>query len=486
MRKYFTLLLALWMAAVSCSACGGKEASIQKTDTDPSAQIADTTQDTEETGLQLNIPTEDHGGQDFHILVPTEKAYEFVTESTGEVVNDVVFQRSQKTEEHFGIRFSYQYEFGNWETRDSYNNFIKNAVLSGDSTYDVATGFVVCTLPIYMQGSLLNLMTLEDLHLDNPWWMNDQYENLNVNGQLFCAFGDANLSVYKDCSVVYFNKKVLTDFKLEDPYALVREGTWTKEKMLTMAEAVMTDLDGDTKITPTTDRIGVYGQGVPIRAFQTAFDVEIITTDENGNRIVSELTDRIAQTHEWITGFMKKPYMYGEFGPVDFYQFCGIFADNRSLFHVSFIYVLEGELMRNMDADFGIVPYPKFDEAQTQYRTQIGTSSNIVFMPKTAADPNLSCRVLEVLNYYSMLDVIPVYYTVALENKYTRDNDVPEMLALIREGMIMDFSFAYSTCFNNGFPNTILTENDINIASRMKSVEKTWTKDLEQLTKISD
>lgn len=102
MRKYFTLLLALWMAAVSCLACGGKEASIQKTDTDPSAQIADTTQDTEETGLQLNIPTEDHGGQDFHILVPTEKAYEFVTESTGEVVNDAVFQRSQKTPEDRG------------------------------------------------------------------------------------------------------------------------------------------------------------------------------------------------------------------------------------------------------------------------------------------------------------------------------------------------------------------------------------------------
>ena len=491
MKKSIALLLALLTAVLPLAACseGGTQpetAGNAPAEAVPSASPEETPVEPEETVIPLGIPAEDNGGRDFHMLVPTEKAYEFVTESTGEVVNDAILARSQKTEELFGISFSYQYELGGWDTRDSYNNFIKNAVLAGDSAYDVTTGYVVCTLPIYLQGSLINLMTLDDLHLENPWWMNSQYENLNVSGQLFCAFGDANLSVYKDCSVIYFNKQVLTDYQLEDPYSLVREGTWTMEKMLSMSETVLTDLNGDTKIDPETDRIGLYGQGVPIRAFQTSLDVEMIGTDEEGNRYVTGLTERMLQAYEWVNSFRHRDDLYGEFAAVDFYQFCHILAENRSLFHNSYIYIIEGDVMRNMEADFGIVPYPKFDVNQPQYRTQIGTSSNIVFLPKTASDPNLSCRVLEALNYYSMLDVIPTYYTVALENKYTRDKDVPEMLALIRDGMTMDFAFAYSTCFNSGWPNTVLVEADIDLASRMKGLEKMWKKDLERLSKIPE
>ena len=481
------ILLALLLPLVSCAATDQTDEPTKPTAADtPAADNTQTPVQEEETVIPLGIPEEDNGGRDFHMLVPTEKAYEFVTEATGEVVNDAIFERSNKTADLFNISFSYQYELGGWDTRDTYNNIIKNAVLAGDASYDVTTGYIVCTLPVYLQGSLLDLTTLGDLHLDNPWWMNGQFENLNVDGHLFCAFGDANLSVYKDCSVVYFNKQVLTDFGLEDPYSLVREGTWVMPKLLEMSEAVLTDLDGNTKIDPAVDRIGTYGQGVPMRAFQTSLEVKAIDTDDEGNRYVVGLTERMLQAHEWVNSFLHRDDLYAEYGAVDFYQFCSAFAENRSLFHLSYIYIIEGDVLRNMEADFGIVPYPKFDEAQERYKTQIGTSSNVIFLPKTASDPELSCRVLEALNYYSMLDVIPTYYTVALENKYTRDKDVPEMLALIRDGMTMDFAFAYSTCFNNTWPNLILVWGDVDLASQMKTIQKIWKKDLEKLAKIPE
>lgn len=490
MKKRPIAILVLLAFLLTLSSCAATNRTDETEQTDgpatPAEDNAQTPAGEEETVIPLGIPEEDNGGRDFHMLVPTEKAYEFVTEATGEVVNDAILERSLKTEELFNIKFSYQYEPGGWDTRDTYNNIIKNAVLAGDSSYDVTTGYIVCTLPIYMQGSLLDLTALNDLHLDNPWWMNGQFENLNVDGHLFCAFGDGNLSVYKDCAVVYFNKQVLNDYGLEDPYSLVREGTWVMPKLLEMSEAVLTDLDGSTKIDPAADRIGTYGQGVPMRAFQTALDVKMIGTDDDGNRCVVGLTERMLQAYEWVNSFRHRDDLYAEYGAVDFYQFCSAFAENRSLFHLSYIYIIEGDVLRNMEADFGIIPYPKFDETQEQYKTQIGTSSNVIFLPKTASDPEFSCRVLEALNYYSMLNVIPTYYTVALENKYTRDKDVPEMLALIREGMTMDFAFAYSTCFNNGWPNTVLVEADANLASRMKGLEKMWKKDLERLCKIPE
>ena len=208
MKKQTALFLALLLIASLSTACSEKTTSSEVGEETvlPSAEQnpgePETPAEEEETVIPLGIPEEDNGGRDFHVLVPTEKAYEFVTESTGEVVNDAILGRSQKTEELFGLSFSYQYELGGWDTRDSYNNFIKNAVLAGDTTYDLATGYIVCSLPLYLQGSLMDFTTVEDLSLDNPWWMNGLYDDLNIDGHLFCVFGDANLSVYKDCSVI--------------------------------------------------------------------------------------------------------------------------------------------------------------------------------------------------------------------------------------------------------------------------------------------
>ena len=113
--------------------------------------------------------------------------------------------------------------------------------------------------------------------------------------------------------------------------------------------------------------------------------------------------------------------------------------------------------------------------------TQIGTSSNVNFLPITCSDPDLSCRVMETLACHSMLNVVPTYYTVALENKYTRDEDVPEMLALIREGMTMNFDFAFSTSPNMAGTNVVFMRANGNISSHMASMTKVWTAGIEKL-----
>ena len=479
-RPIILLLAAILL--IQLIACGqdGSASSLPDSDGTAASAEPDTTTVPEETVVPLGIEKEDNGGRDFHILVPTEKNYEFVTESNGEVVNDAMLARSQKAEELFNIRFSYQYEPGGWDTRDPYNKIISSAVLAGDSAYDIATGYIVCTLPLYMKGVFIDLASVPSIDLDNQWWMRDLYSDLNIGGKLYCVFGDGNLSVYKDCSIVYFNKQVLDDFGLENPYELVRSSTWTMPKMLEMSETVKADLNGDSKIDKDNDRIGAYGQGVPMRAFQTALDVKIFDTGENGERIVVGLTDRLVTAYELVNNFYHREDLYAEFNAVDFPTFTSILAENRALFHMSYLNVLEGDVMRNMEADFGLVPYPKLDESQEKYKAQIGTATNVMFMPKTVSDPALSGRVMEALNYYSMLEVIPTYYTVALQQKYTRDADVPEMLDIIREGMTMDFAFAYSTCFSDPWPNTVMVQKDADMASYIAKAQPKWEKQIEK------
>ena len=140
--------------------------------------------------------------------------------------------------------------------------------------------------------------------------------------------------------------------------------------------------------------------------------------------------------------------------------------------------------MRNMTSDFGILPYPKADNTQEKYHTQIGTSTSTFFVPITAKDRDMTAMVCEALSYYSMKDVTPNYYEVALKEKYTRDEDVKSILEIVRDGAQMDFTFAYSTLFEP-FTNC-LTEfrasPDVNITTYYAKNQSSWQTTLEKIT----
>lgn len=478
-KRILSLLLAalLITSAVSC----GSETD-PETSADPGTTGTDTaaveTEETE-TEVALNIPKEDNGGRTFQMLVPTEKAYEFVEESTGETVNDAVYNRSLITEEHFNIKFQYQYDFDAWGPHDNYNKIISNSVMASDGGYDIVTGFVVLTLPLLANGYFLDFASQEDLNLENPWWIYDQYEALQLDGKLYTLMGDVNLSVYKDCCVVYFNKTVLDNYQLEDPYTLVRENKWVIDKFIEMGSAAVKDLNGDGAIDRDNDALASYLGHVPFRTFQTALDVHFFDVDENGRFVVAPLNDHMVSAYEKAYKARTEPGFIMSTKSEDPGQFAEILASDRSLFYLSFLYALEGDVMRNMESDFGLVPYPKFDEQQERFKTQIGTSSNSNYLTTNCPDPGLSCRVLETLSYHSMKDVVPAYYTVALENKYTRDTDVPEMLTIIREGMTMSFDFAMSLSFAPSPTNIFQTVKEGELASTLAGAEQTWGAKLE-------
>ena len=44
---------------------------------------------------------------------------------------------------------------------------------------------------------------------------------------------------------VFFNKQLVEDYALGDLYALVRDGQWTLDRLISMSEAVAHDLNGD-------------------------------------------------------------------------------------------------------------------------------------------------------------------------------------------------------------------------------------------------
>ncbi len=424
---FCALLVAL---LVSLTACGGAETT-ETTGGDAENPGAVETP-VAETELSLAFGSEDNGGIDFTVLTTVHAEYEYVVEElSGEVVNDAVFGRNQAVEELLGLKLNFVVEPGHWADKDTFNGLIKNSVMAGDSAYDLVNGVTVCVIPVAADGLFLNAADLSYVDFDNPWWVQGMMDNLAIGGKLFGFIGDASLSLYKDLSVMYFNKDMLNNYSLEDPYAMVKEGTWTIDKLFGMVEIISSDLDGDGKMNKDTDQFGYIGHYVPQRAFQTATEMKIFEFDADGNPSVATLAERDVGVYDKLNGWLMNRNLIYAVDVGDHKELSVIFENGRALFMLDFLY--DTEYLRDMNDDFGIVPMPKADEEQQNYHTQIGTSTSMFFVPKTTASPDLTSKVCESLSYYSSKNVVPAYYEVALKDKYTRDEVVQEMLEIIRQ-----------------------------------------------------
>jgi hypothetical protein len=87
--------------------------------------------------------------------------------------------------------------------------------------------------------------------------------------------------------------------------------------------------------------------------------------------------------------------------------------------------------------DFGILPLPKYDEIQDGYYTLCWAA--VAAIPLVVKDVEKSAVILEALNCYSYVDVIPQYTEIVLQRKLSRDDESAETVKLLAEGISMDF-----------------------------------------------
>jgi hypothetical protein len=112
-----------------------------------------------------------------------------------------------------------------------------------------------------------------------------------------------------------------------------------------------------------------------------------------------------------------------------------MFRENKGLFLCTIFYYID--IMRDMETEFGIIPFPKFDEKQERYRNRISFYDTFV-VPITATNLDRTSIIIEALTCESMNTVVPAYYDIALKTKYTRDDESQEMLDLIMVNRVLD------------------------------------------------
>lgn len=431
-----SLTAVLLLAAILLPSCGAGSSDSSSVTTAFGAASEDTAAETAaETEIPDDLPDEDFGGRDFRIRVTDSFVTRIVIEEeTGDVVKDSIYAMNMKVEERFNVDI----KAIALSTEDSDISKLKAAILAGDDSCELYTGHDISLGWASLDGLFRNIRALPYLNFDKPWWPSYTVDSLSVGGVMLLFSNYISYYNLASTRCTLFNKAIMNDYGLDYPYDSVRDGTWTLDKFSVMVGSVYDDINGDGQ----RDYEDLYGMctSPDLYAIQESFGIRPIVADEDGKLTFDIYNEK---TVTLIEKFYKMLYE-SDGGLVTTEG--STFSKGRSMFIFEMIDAAAGSLRRT-DLDYGFAPIPKFDETQETYIS--GSTDRPYVVPVTATDDELLGIIIEAMSAEDYKIVRPAYFDVALKTKFTYDEDSAEMLDIIGNNIVLDFSYIYS--FYGGF-----------------------------------
>ena len=437
MKRLTSATLAALLLAGALISCGSDTGTTQTTDTAASATATEAVTD---AAAKPYIESADYGGKTFFIQgfsVYYAPAV-FSAEENGDQYNDVIYQRIAKTEEYLNISIEYDDSIGIKDVTKT----VQNYVASGDDSLQLAMSHDMrCNGSLVSENLCYDLTAIESVDLSRDYWKFHTYEKLTVNDHVYLT---KPMFIIPSVGCLTFNKAMIADHDMQEPYEAVRNGTWTLDLLREMAKMVTKDANGDG----TMDENDIYGYATQgdwdLNAFIYASDIVVTDLDENGRIVLSMDSPRTVELFEAMHEFLNQSG--------DAYVGKGMtMQDGRVLFRQTSTKNLDS--LRDCEVEYGIVPYPKLDEAQEGYYGY--DISAFISIPSSVSDPEMVGKTLEMLNFYSREEVLPTYYEIQLNSKSVRDEESIEMLDLIFNGIVCDAGRTYFGIDNGSMQNLV-------------------------------
>lgn len=410
---------------------------------------------------------------------------ELLTELTGDIVDDAVYNRNLSVQERLNVKFDLQ-SSGNG-TAQEMPSAVTNSILAGSYEYDIIAWAQYVVLPLSLKNMFLNLVDAPYIDLEQPWWNKNYIDAISIgNNSRFFLVGDVNLTALKNTSAAFFNKKLFSDYigSVDEFYTTVSTGGWTVDLCKNYSEAVYTDVNGNG-VVDDGDIYGLAGTTVAnTEHYAIACDMEFSQRDEDGIPYITLNSDRSATIVEKLYDLYynnKGMMVLNSDSSFVSDSLAKIFSMDQLLFMP--IWVQTCDYLRDMESDYGIIPYPKLDEAQEDYRTLVHDTASMFCIPTTCNQSDTVCAVLEAMSAESYRTVTPAYYEVALKQKYARDSLSVLMIDIIHNNASTDFIYAYN--YGVSSMGTIMRDiiggKNNNFASVYKKRERAAVKGLEKI-----
>ena len=447
----FLIFALVIIALISCKTDTGKTKEKTTSDNDSNSDVLDSeNSDVIKDSLPDNL---DFNGASLSIFtrgdcnIVTDVPEFGVEIENGDIVNDAIYNRDKAVEERLNIKLNVIAGAG-WQDYNSDVNKIRASISAGDNSYDLIAGWSARIPSLSVEGLLMNLHDLPYLNLTEPWWNKIIVDEMTINNKLHFAVGDGNASYLANCMVIFANNKIQQEYGLPNIYDLVFEGKWTLDYMSDVVKDIHKDLNGDG-IMNENDLYGAYiSEGNRVDGFLQGSNIKMTKKDENG-------IPYLDMEYEKISVLVDKVYnlIYNNEGSYvkknDFWVYSNeMFKNNQILFAPGWLVVAAIDL-RDMETDYSIIPYPKYDEEQEQYFTRIQDGVSLFCVPINSNKLEVTGAFMEAVASESYKNISPVYFDVAMKVKYARDETSSKMLDIIREGAYLNFASIYNESIGN-------------------------------------
>ncbi len=432
-KRFISIALLAAMLLASCSADSTGETTDTAAETTANLETEATP---EETEYAPDLPDVTFSGEDFRVLYRIgTHAYNgtdiFAAELNGEVINDAVYNRNIDLEEQYDFKFMPI-------SNDQGTAPIKEDYMAASNEYDLVYEQMNQTFPLALEEYFYDWYNLSHFHPSDPWWDENCARELSFANKLYVMGGDISMRPSTDARFVYYNKGLLDQFGMEEPYDLVREGKWTIDKMTEMVATVSLDRDGNGEFN-AEDTLGMLTESPNF--FLSGCGILYTVKDENDIPVVGCNNERTLSALEAVKTMLTVPnatISYTDAGKdKDTSGFAHMYEYLRMEYFATdhFLFVQNGSAEAycfiDMDPGYGVLPNPKLDEEQETYYHLIDNHSCAWFIPVGVQNTDM-LDVLLTAWAYNSTEVVDAYYETTLKYKRFNAPDDAEMLDIIR------------------------------------------------------
>jgi len=413
-------------------------------------QSIETGSEDAEQRMEPNLPEVDLEGYEFTFLTHLYDGDDWINptpleliaeQQTGEPVNDAVYLRNMKITEKYNFDIK-------MEPASDEKSAMNKAAKAGDDLYDAAIMFNNNIPGIVTSGLLSNIANLPYVDLSQPWW-DPAVNSMSIDHKNYLLGGDLLILDNEATNALLFNKDLMADLGLGLPYDLVNAGKWTLDKMNDFVRGAASDLNGDGLMKADDDRWGYVAFNDTFHAMLVGGGGTLALKDESDIPYIDFASPRNLAVTELVMDIMYDKEntlnIQADVSPSDLWtaSYVNSFDGGRALF--MWVRMRVVERFRGMEANFGIIPMPKYDEAQKNYCSVVNPYTGVLLgVPISAGEPEKISIVLEALAAESRYTLQPAYYDVVLTRKYARDEESEEMLDVIFNSRVYDIGAVYS------------------------------------------
>ena len=423
------------------------------------------------------LPTYDFEGHEFNILSVGRRNVvknDFLFDDKNPSVLDAAIERRNRAVEglyNIKIVTEQKNSTANQQSPEAYRALVREAT-AGDYTYDacIIPGYDVSQLAY--EGYLSDLSKMKYFDAEHVWYDQSANDTFRFANTLFFTTGDFGINMMDQTYCVAFNKDLAEQYHVEDLYTLVGDDMWTLDTMYSIAKEVSDDTDGDS----VTDVYGILYWVDAVYGVVNAAGQRMVTLDDATNSykltLNTETTYNVLDLFYNMTHDSRTSLMY-QHNSANL-EYVDIFSGNRALFFMTTIGTLAH--FRDMDTDYGILPYPHYSEQQSVYESTVAPFyMNFLCVPLLVEDEERTSAILEAIGSYSHDYIVPAYYEKTLMGQYTRDEESAEMLDIIFANRAYDLGYCYQPANLNKNLIYLLQSGSFDWSSRYASLEQPAT-----------